>query len=403
MSPIRLGFVGLSATGWASYTLVPPLLEEPLSSKYTLTAVSTTNPTSASACAEKYSKLTSAPVKAYHGSTEQIANDPNVDMVAVSVRTPAHVDAALPVLRAKKSLFVEWPAGMHLAGTNELAETAKKNGVRTLVGFQTRQAAYVKKASTCFQEGRPWVDLGSRSKRFLTQEFWVESSRHLWYVYGLSNASALAEHCDQIASLYFPGGRGPTGYEPYRYIYDVSNGTTMVDIDAGHITDMFHYLFGPIATVTAHLANQYPAVQLVDFSGKAVGEPIPQDDIHHVVFGGQFGNTDATALSVDIRNVLTEHGTGLFWVIDGERGTIKLRADGMKGQTFMKAQPEVWLNGEKLEVEMDTEAQRSARSWSKFADGAEGEYPTLEDAVRAKRVVDAIFTSSREGRKVNLS
>ncbi|KAI3602092.1 nad-binding rossmann fold oxidoreductase family protein [Moniliophthora roreri] len=145
MLPIRLGFVGLSANGWAASVTVPPLLEQPLSSKYTITAVSTTNPTSAKASAEKYSKLVSAEVRECHGSTEHVANDSNVDMVAISVRTPGHVNAALPVLQAKKDLFIEWPAGLHLAGTREIAEAAKRSGVKTLVGFQTRHAAYARK------------------------------------------------------------------------------------------------------------------------------------------------------------------------------------------------------------------------------------------------------------------
>ncbi|KAK7017555.1 transcription regulator gal80 [Paramarasmius palmivorus] len=370
MSPIKLGFVGLSARGWAATTLAQPLFEEPLSSKYILTAVSTTNPTSANASAEKYSKVVSGTVKPYYGSTEQIANDPNVDMVAISVRTPAHVDAALPVLQAKKNLFIEWPAGSLLASTTKIADAAKQNGVRTLVGFQTRQAAYVRKVKEILESG----------------------------ALGRILATSL------IASLCFPGVRGPTAFDPFQYVVDPSNGATMLDIDGGHLIDVLHYLFGPIASVTGRLTNQYPTYQPIDYiSGKpTTGESKPQTDIHQITFGGQFANKDGTVLSVNIRNVLTEHGAGLFWVIDGEKGTIKIRADGMKGQSFMRAQPELWLNGEKVDVVTDREAERCARHWNKFAEGAEGEYTTMEDAVQAKKVVDAIFKSSNEGRRVDL-
>ncbi|ESK83714.1 dimeric dihydrodiol [Moniliophthora roreri MCA 2997] len=365
MPPIRLGFVGLSANGWAASTLVPPLLEEPLSSKYTIAAVSTTNQASANASAEKYSKLVSAPVKAYYGSTEQIANDPDVDMVAVSVRTPAHVDAALPALQAKKDLFIEWPTGNQLAGTTKIAEMAKKGGVRTLIGFQTRQAAYVRKVKEILESGL----LG----RIISTSV--------------------------VTCSYFLA-RGPFGYEGYRYLTDTSNGASMVDINGGHLIDVLHYLFGPVASITSYLANQYPTIQMLDASGKPVGDPIPQDDIHQVVFGGQFDNKDATVFSVNIRNVGSEHSTGLFWIIDGEKGAIKIKAE--KGLSFMRAQPELWVNGEKVDVETDSEAERSARNWSKFADRAEGEYATVDDALKAKKVVDAIFRSSREGRRVDL-
>ncbi|EEB97749.1 hypothetical protein MPER_02864, partial [Moniliophthora perniciosa FA553] len=235
--------IGLSAIGWAASTLVPPLLEEPLSSKYTITAVSTTNLTSATASAEKYSKTVSAPVKGYHGSTENISKDPNVDLVAISVRTPAHVEASLPVLQAKKDLFIEWPAGKRLAGTTEIVEAARKNGVRTLVGFQTRQAAYVRKIKEIIDSG----------------------------VLGRIVSTSL------VTCVCFPGARGPVTHESYNYIIDTANGATMVDIDCGHLVDVLHYLFGPIASITSHLSNQYPTIQILDASGKAAGEPIPQN------------------------------------------------------------------------------------------------------------------------------
>ncbi|EEB99768.1 hypothetical protein MPER_00470, partial [Moniliophthora perniciosa FA553] len=121
--------------------------------------------------------------------------------------------------------------------------------------------------------------------------------------------------------------RGPVTHENYGYIVDAANGATMLDIDGGHLVDVLHYLFGPIASITSHLSNQYPTTQILDASGKAAGKPIPQNDIHQVVFGGQFGNKDGTVLSVSIRNVLSEHSAGLIWVIDGEKGAIKIRAE----------------------------------------------------------------------------
>ncbi|EEB90888.1 hypothetical protein MPER_10845, partial [Moniliophthora perniciosa FA553] len=210
-----------------------------------------------------------------------------------------------------------------LAGTMKIAEMAKESGVRTLVGFQTRQAAYVKKVKEILESG----------------------------LLGRIISTSL-------------------------YLTDTSNGASMVDIDGGHLID------------------------ILDASDKPVGNPIPQDDIHQVVFGGQFGNKDATVLSVNLRHVRSEHGAGMFWVIDGEKGTIKMKAE--KGPSFMRTQPELWVNGEKVEVEQDSEAERSARNWSKFADRAEGEFATIDDALKAKRVVDAIFRSSREGRRIDL-
>ncbi|KAK7035537.1 transcription regulator gal80 [Paramarasmius palmivorus] len=256
-------------------------------------------------------------------------------MVAVAVRTSAHVEAALPVLQAKKSLFID---------------------VKTLVGFQTRQAAYVKKVKEILDSGA----LG----RILSTSL--------------------------VASFCFPAVRGRTGYAFTSHLYDAPNGNTMLDIDGGHLIDVLHYLFGPISSVVGHLATQYPTIQLVDASGNPTGDPIPQSDVHQVVFGGQFANKDGTVLSVNIRNIQNEGGGGLFWVTDGEKGTIKITAERMNGHTFMRAQPELWLDGEKVDVVTDTESGRAGRYWDAFAEGKEGEYATIEDALRAKEMIDAI-------------
>jgi predicted dehydrogenase len=160
MTPIRLGFVGLSSKGWASNMLAPPLFQTPLSSKYQIVAVSTTNPDSAVSTAEKYSRLASemvdthtsaiqnddnVKIKAYHGSTKHISSDPDVDMVVVSIKTMMHKEAALDAIEGGKDLFLQWPAGRNAKETKEIYDAAKRKGVKTLVGTQLREASFVKK------------------------------------------------------------------------------------------------------------------------------------------------------------------------------------------------------------------------------------------------------------------
>ena len=116
-----------------------------LSDKYTLTAVLTSSPESASQTADKFTKSTGHPIKAYHGSSDGIANDPDVELVAVSVKAPDHKKVALPAIDARKDVFLEWPAGASLAEAVELAEAARKQGVRSLVGLQCRHSRALKK------------------------------------------------------------------------------------------------------------------------------------------------------------------------------------------------------------------------------------------------------------------
>lgn len=143
-SPINVGFVGLSAAGWAR-ALEPALRS--LGGTYRIVAVSTTNETSARASAQRLSEETAYPVKAYYGDTSQIANDPDVDFVVVAVKAPEHKTALLPVIQAKKAFFIEWPAGRNLRETQELAEAARQNGVRSIVGLQGRQSPVLNKVA----------------------------------------------------------------------------------------------------------------------------------------------------------------------------------------------------------------------------------------------------------------
>lgn len=150
MAPIRIGFIGLSAKGWASSSLVNPLFDPLLSSSYSLTALCTTSQASATAAAEKYSKLAGHTVKAYHGDDgpHAITNDSEVDLVAVSVRMPAHYKAVMPAIEAGKDIFIEWVPGVSYEETVEIAEAAKNKGVRVLVGAQGIQLESMKKVRT---------------------------------------------------------------------------------------------------------------------------------------------------------------------------------------------------------------------------------------------------------------
>lgn len=165
MSPIKVGFVGLSSTGWASVALAPSLLQSKVSSSFDLTAVSTTSAASATASANKYAELLGHPVKAYHGDTSQIAADPNVDLIIVSIKTPYHKAAVLSAIEAGKNVFVEWPAGIGLQESSEIAEAARMKGIKTMVGLQGRHSPMIKKVLNKFLSSISLTVLGNRLKR----------------------------------------------------------------------------------------------------------------------------------------------------------------------------------------------------------------------------------------------
>lgn len=137
---LKLGFVGLSTKGWASSTIAPSLLDPEVSQHIKLVAVSTSRPETATASARKYTELTGSDVKPYYGDAEKIASDPDVDLIAVSVKAPYHKEVVEKAIAHGKWFFVEWPAGKSLEETREIARLAKERGVKSVVGLQGRQS-----------------------------------------------------------------------------------------------------------------------------------------------------------------------------------------------------------------------------------------------------------------------
>ena len=171
--PIRIGIVGLSkSNGWAANGLAPPLYSEPLKAQYTLSALSTSSPISAQESAAYYSQLVGGEVHAYHGSTDAIAADDDLDLVAVSVKAPLHLQTVLPLLERRRNVFVEWPLGKNLSETKELTVRAREAGVRTMVGLQGWQTPFVKRIREVITQGRIGIPTSVTWVSTLCQGYW---------------------------------------------------------------------------------------------------------------------------------------------------------------------------------------------------------------------------------------
>ncbi|KAF9076951.1 hypothetical protein BDP27DRAFT_1312875 [Rhodocollybia butyracea] len=360
--PIRLGFIGLSATG-------------PLSSDFSLVAVSTTNTDSAQASAKKYSELSSNVVKPYYGSAEHIAADKDIDMLVVSVRVTHHKEVALKAIKGGKDLFIEWPAGKSLEETKEIYEAAMRMGVKTVVGFQSRFNAYALKTKSIIESG----EIG----KIITSSFTV--------------------------SLGFPL-YGPTAPEAAKYLLNSSNGVTLVDLLGGHMFDLLTYILGPISSLTALLQNQIPLITIIGNDGKPTGETVPYDGANQVCVSGVL--VSGAVFNVNIQSG-AKQSPDFNWVIHGENGTVRIIDDDrMKVMGFFDASPEVYLNGTKVELEdvgvsaLPVNSEKSSTTatglaWKAYADGKSGTYATLEQALKMKEVIAAMKKSSEEGRRIH--
>src|SRR5687768_9487116 len=117
MAPIRVGIIGLAAKDSPMFAAgewgvqhFKALRELP---SYEIVAVCNSSAESAQKSIA-FHKLDPATVKAY-GSPEDIAADPNVDLVVVAVATKYHLQLIKPAIQAGKDVCVEFPLAPSVA------------------------------------------------------------------------------------------------------------------------------------------------------------------------------------------------------------------------------------------------------------------------------------------------
>src|SRR5437667_9230829 len=190
---IRVGIIGASPDrGWAAQAHIPAL--KSLADDFEITALSTTRRESADASA----RLFGVPVA--FDNHQELVNSPNVDVVAVTVRVPYHLELATAALEAGKAVYCEWPLGNGLKEAETLAALAKRSGVLAVTGLQARSAPSVAYVRDLIKQG----------------------------------------YVGEVLSTTLVGsgmGWGPT-VEPFNaYLNDKKNGATMLSIALGHAAD----------------------------------------------------------------------------------------------------------------------------------------------------------------------
>lgn len=156
MAPIRVGLIGLSpskdfpaAGTWTAATHLPALQNLP--AEYEIVALANSTVESAKRSAAAHNLPSS--VKTY-GSPEDIAKDPDVDLVVVSVHVQKHYELVKPALLHGKKVLVEWPLAATPNEIEELTQLAKKSGGDTAVGVQGRASPVAKKLKEILASGQ---------------------------------------------------------------------------------------------------------------------------------------------------------------------------------------------------------------------------------------------------------
>ncbi len=365
MTRIRVGIIGANPDrGWAAQAHIPALRS--LSDDFEITALSTTRRESAEAAGKLFD------VAAVFDNHQELVKSPAVDVVAVTVKVPYHLELATAALEARKAVYCEWPLGNGLNEAATLAALAKKQGLLAVAGLQARSAPAVAYVRDLVEQG---------------------------YV-----GAVLA------TTLVGSGmGWGPT-VEPFNaYLNDKKNGATMLSIALGHTTDALCYCLGEVRELSATMAMRR---QTFTIAGTAENIPMNADDQVAVTGLLEGGAT----FSIHYRGGVSR-GTNLLWEINGSEGDLQLTATG--------GQAQIWEldvrggNGDQSALELlPVPAQyrwappqapgpstNVAQAYAHFArDYREGTNlcPTFEDAVTRHRMLDAIETAAATGQRQTL-
>src|SRR5215217_817349 len=129
---LGVGIVGVSPVrGWAATAHIPALRALP---NYQIRALSAHNTESARKAGEVFG------VGAVFSDHQQLVTQPDIDLVAVTVKVPHHRQLVAAALAAGKAVYCEWPLGRDLDDARAMAALAAEQGAPTVVGLQARQA-----------------------------------------------------------------------------------------------------------------------------------------------------------------------------------------------------------------------------------------------------------------------
>lgn len=179
------------------------------------------------------------------------------------------------------------------------------------------------------------------------------------------------------------------------------NGLTLLDGVTAEFLAVFLPLLGPIASLSSTLRMDEFVAKVVNEDGSYTGATAPSDGPTQVAINGKLAS--GAVMSLHWRAGMespadNESAVPFLWVIDGTKGSIRMESRIPMGCWVEIVQPDVWVNGHKLEVPQG--APQTAVAWNAFLHGKR--YTTIDDVMDVARVIDAVWKSDAEGRRVEI-
>jgi predicted dehydrogenase len=364
LSKLGVGIIGVSpARGWAATAHIPALRALP---NYEVRALSAHSAGSARAAGEVFG------VGMVFSDHEQLVTQPDIDVVAVTVKVPLHRELVYAALSAGKAVYCEWPLGRDLDEARAMAALAAEQAVRTVVGLQGRQAPAIEFVRELLCDG---------------------------YVGEVVSTT--------MVGLSTPGD---IVVKPNAYMLDKTNGANLLTIAVGHSLDTLSHVLGEFADLSAVSALRRPLISIEE-----TGEHIVKTAADQIAVIGTL--TSGATASVHVREAVAG-GIGFLWEINGTDGTLRITADaafpGISPVTVAGAQG----RSEPVELAVPAALTRKwpalsslegapafnvGRAYAAFAadiDSGTHTVPDFADAVRRHEVIAAIERSAAAGDRV---
>jgi predicted dehydrogenase len=363
-STLGVGIIGVSPVrGWAATAHIPALRALP---NYEIRGLSAHGAESASAAGEAFG------VGAVFSDHEQLVTQPDIDVVAVTVKVPRHRELVSAALAAGKAVYCEWPLGRDLDDARAMAALAAEQGVRTVVGLQARQAPAIERVQQLLSEG---------------------------YVGEVLSTT--------MVGLSVPGdvvGR------PNAYMLDKTNGANVLTIAVGHSLDLLNHVLGEFAELSAMSDLRRPLITIEE-----TGEQIGKTAADQIAVIGTL--TSGATASIHVREAVAG-GTGFLWEINGSDGTLRITADAAQPQIFPLTVAGARGGDEPVELAAPAASRQRwpaltglegapaynvGRAYAAFAadiDSGTHTVPDFADAVRRHEVIAAIESSAAAGERV---
>ncbi|MDB5702303.1 MAG: putative oxidoreductase [Sphingomonadales bacterium] len=362
---IRVGIIGMQPDrSWGAIAHIPALAA--LSNDYVVTALSTTRQESADAAAARYG------VPHAFDNHHALVTSPDVDLVAVTVKVPHHLELVTAAIEAGKHVYCEWPLGNGIAEARQMAALAKSKGVKAAIGLQARQAPVLRYVADLIGQGF----IGDVLSTSL-----------------IGTGMNWGEYVDR----------------PNAYTADKANGATVLTIPVSHTMDAVCNILGEVESLVAIAVNRRKHTILVE-----TGEALPLTSEDQIVFAGTLSG--GVVASLHYRGGMSK-GPGLIWEINGSKGDLRLGAYGGHIQLLDLTLEGAGADDQQLKplsvpdhyystAIRDGVALNVAEVYARFAsdirDGT-SRCATFDDAVVRHQMVEAIERSAQTGNRVSPS